>query len=67
MRLRRAVRSEKLSGPPGGMSAAVLQQAPPEVQKKSLFTIRAEAAAQITTFLRDINKLFRNVLLKYVR
>jgi hypothetical protein len=67
MRLRRAVRSEKLSGPSGSASVTAVRQAPLEVPKKSLFTVRAEAAAQITTFLRDINKLFRNVLLKYVR
>ena len=34
---------------------------------KSINTIRAEACAQITMFLRDLEKLFRSRLLKFSR
>jgi hypothetical protein len=59
MRLRRATRSEKRSQPAA--------QQNDEQTRLSLHMRRVEAAALLATFLRDMQKLFRNRILKYVR
>ena len=63
LRFRRPTRSEKMKRKESSQMTAVEE----EKNRKSLFQVRAEAAGVITLFLKDLQKLFRNILLKYVR
>jgi hypothetical protein len=67
VRLRRAIRSEKVKQPTSDADGNSPTKGGAEQKGKSLFTVRSEAAVLVTAFLRDVQKLFRNRLFKYIR
>ena len=62
MRLCRATRSEKYSGARGTDDQQTQQQI-----QKSIYTTRVEAVGLLTAFLRDLQSLFRNKMMKYIK